>query len=71
MIESVIEVTVNGKPCQIVAKSTLSSLLAELQVDRRLIAIAYNGDVIPRDRYDEVVLQDGDTLEVVRMVGGG
>jgi len=71
VIESVIEVTVNGKPRQVAAKSTLPSLLEELQIDRRLIAIAYNGDVIPRDRYDEVVLKDGDTLEVVRMVGGG
>ncbi len=71
MIESVIEVKVNGKPRQVAANSTLPSLLEELQIDRRMIAVAYNGDVIPRDSYDGVTLKDGDTLEVVRMVGGG
>ena len=35
------------------------------------IAVAHNGDVIPRDRYDGVCLNDGDSVEVVRMVGGG
>jgi thiamine biosynthesis protein ThiS len=27
--------------------------------------------VIPRDAYDGIVLRDGDSVEVVRMVGGG
>jgi thiamine biosynthesis protein ThiS len=36
-----------------------------------MVAVAHNGDVIARDRYDEVSLNDGDSVEVVRMVGGG
>jgi sulfur carrier protein len=71
VIESVFEVTVNGRPRQVTAKSTLPSLLEDLKVDRRAIAVAYNGDVLPRDSYDTVQLKDGDSLEIVRMVGGG
>jgi thiamine biosynthesis protein ThiS len=64
-------VTLNGKPKTITAGITLSALLDELGVERRAIAVAHNEDVVPRDRYDSVVLQDGDRVEIVRMVGGG
>ncbi|MXZ03291.1 MAG: sulfur carrier protein ThiS, partial [Chloroflexi bacterium] len=34
-------------------------------------AVAHNGDVVPRDNYAEAIINDGDTLEIVRPVGGG
>lgn len=70
MIEQKIKLTLNGKP-QEAAATQLPALLLELGVDRRLVAVAHNGEVIPRSRYDEVVLADGDRVEIVRMVGGG
>jgi thiamine biosynthesis protein ThiS len=66
-----IRVSVNGRPRELPAAATLPSLIDDLGVDRRTIAVAHNGDVIPRDSYDSVVLEDGDSVEVVRMVGGG
>jgi len=66
-----ITVSVNGRPRELPDASTLPSLIDALGVDRRTIAVAHNGDVIPRDHYDEVVLHEGDAVEVVRMVGGG
>lgn len=35
------------------------------------MAVARNGDVLHKSEYPEVILQDGDTIEIVRMVGGG
>jgi thiamine biosynthesis protein ThiS len=69
--QETISLTLNGKPRAVAARTSLPELLAQLGVDRRTIAVAHNGDVIPRDRYDGVVLNDGDRVEVVRMVGGG
>jgi thiamine biosynthesis protein ThiS len=46
-------------------------MLDDLGIDRRTVAVAHNGDVVTRDRYDEFVLHDGDRVEIVRMVGGG
>ena len=40
-------------------------------LDRRGVAVARNRDVVPRNAYETTVLDDGDVLEVVRMVGGG
>ncbi len=63
--------TVNGKPRSVRAGLSLPALLQELTIDRRAIAVALNGDVVPRDCLDEAALADGDRIEIVRMVGGG
>jgi thiamine biosynthesis protein ThiS len=67
----VISLTINGKPRELADEMLLPKLLEQLGIDRRLVAVAHNGDVIPRDRYDRVCIRDGDKVEIVRMVGGG
>jgi thiamine biosynthesis protein ThiS len=66
-----ISLTLNGKPRSLPGETPLLDLLGQLGIDRRTIAVAHNGDVVPRDSYEHIVLRDGDSLEVVRMVGGG
>jgi len=66
-----LSLTVNGKPRELPADTTVASMLEVLGIDRRMVAVAHNGDVVPRDTYDVVTLHDGDNIEVVRMVGGG
>jgi thiamine biosynthesis protein ThiS len=67
----VITLTVNGKPRELEDEAELVGFLTALGVDARAIAVAHNGEVVPRDRYPQVRLRDGDVLEIVRMVGGG
>jgi len=64
-------VTVNGKPSEIDREMPLPAFLEAHGVDARLVAVAINGDVIPKGEYASARVRDGDTLEVVRMVGGG
>lgn len=66
-----IAVTVNGKRREIDAEVDLAGLLQTLAIDARAVAVARNGEVVPRDRYAEVTLREGDSVEIVRMVGGG
>ena len=66
-----IRLTVNGKPRDLPDGSTIASLLEAIEIDRRMVAVAHNGDVVQRAIYDDVVLHEGDSVEVVRMVGGG
>ena len=40
-------------------------------VNPRLVAVAINGDVVPKTQYASARVRAGDTLEIVRMVGGG
>ena len=71
MIQHSITLTINGRERQLPAELSLPALLTELGVDRRMVAVAHNGEVIPRATYDDVTVRDGDRIEVVRMVGGG
>jgi thiamine biosynthesis protein ThiS len=71
VIQHSITLTINGRERQLPAELSLPELLTELGVDRRMVAVAHNGDVIPRATYDDVTVRDGDRIEVVRMVGGG
>jgi thiamine biosynthesis protein ThiS len=66
-----ITLTVNGESRKLPGETDLVSFLRELDVDVRLVAVAHNGDVIPRKNYASVQLREGDSLEIVRMVGGG
>ncbi len=66
-----LRVKINGEPRQVPAKSTLASLLSQLEVGERRVAVAVNREVIPRSEFDEVRLRDGDNVEVLEAVGGG
>ncbi|MBI4498524.1 MAG: sulfur carrier protein ThiS [Chloroflexi bacterium] len=66
-----ITLTVNGQPRQVPEPMTVARFLQQSGITHPFIAVARNGDVLHRDEYDRVVVQNGDTLEIVRMVGGG
>lgn len=66
-----IALTVNGKPRELEAERPIPDLLATLGVNPKLVAVAVNGEVVPKRRWPETVLRDGDEVEIVRMVGGG
>jgi thiamine biosynthesis protein ThiS len=67
----VITLQVNGKQVELDAATPLLSYLSRLQVDPRSVAVEHNGEIVERSRFEEVVLDDGDQVEIVRMVGGG
>jgi thiamine biosynthesis protein ThiS len=65
------KLTVNGKPVELPAGSTVTALLSHLAIEPAKVAIERNQDVIPRRTWAEAQLQDGDQIEIVTFVGGG
>ena len=63
-------VKVNGVELDIAGK-TVSEYLASTNYDPKRIAVERNGDIVFKSRYGEIILEDGDSLEVVSFVGGG
>lgn len=61
---------VNGEAMQASAAS-VRALLAELDYDGSHFAVAVNHDVVPRGRWDEPVLRDGDRVEILTPRQGG
>jgi len=65
-------VNMNGKTHEIKLGLTLINLIEELGLaERKAIAIALNGEVLKREDYAGIVLSEGDSLEIVRAIGGG
>lgn len=61
---------INGKP-QDSQAATVASLVAELRLDPRQVAIEKNREIIPRSTYGQEMLAEGDAIEIVAFVGGG
>lgn len=63
-------VKVNGAKTDIDGK-TVAQYLAAAGYDLKRVAVERNGDIVPKAKYGETVLCDGDELEIVSFVGGG
>lgn len=63
-------VKINGTDIDAAGK-TISEYLSETSCSLRRVAVERNGEIVPRAKYDETVIEDGDTIEVVSFVGGG
>ena len=66
-----ITITLNGKPREIEERQAVPDLLRTLDVQPTQVAVAVNGEVVPRSTWAGVCVEDGDVVEVVRAVGGG
>jgi len=67
----VITLQINGKKVELEHATPLLAYIEKLGVNPRAIAVEHNGTIIERAEYTTVTLKEGDTLEIVRMVGGG
>ncbi len=68
---SPVRITVNGAPREFPAPLTFTQLLDELDLAGKRLAVERNGEIVPRSRFGESRLADGDRVEVVIAVGGG
>ncbi len=62
---------INGEAREVPQDLTLTSLIEHLGLKSDRLAIELNRDIVPRARWAEVQLKNGDRLEIVHFVGGG
>ena len=65
------EIRLNGKVREVAEGITIRRLLEELGLHPMRVAVHRNLDIIKRERYEEVVLQPDDTIEVLTFMAGG
>jgi len=61
----------NGEPRVIEPGTTLAQLIGDLNMQPKYLAVERNFELVPRGRHAECVLEEGDALEIVTLVGGG
>jgi thiamine biosynthesis protein ThiS len=62
---------INGEEKSFDSPLTLAALIEGMGMKPDRVAVELNHDIVPRDRWPETALQDGDKLEIVHFVGGG
>lgn len=66
-----ITLSINGEFRNINSGASLAALLDQLSLSGKRVAVEKNGEIVPRSRYPDTALADGDQLEIVVAVGGG
>jgi thiamine biosynthesis protein ThiS len=62
---------VNGETREAPDSATLADLLASLGIDARRVAVERNREIAPKSLWGQIVLAEGEELEIVQFVGGG
>ena len=66
-----ITLTINGRRRELEGPTNLMDFLNATGVNLQFIAVAHNGEVVEKDRFPHILLDEGDEVEIVRPVGGG
>ncbi len=66
-----IKVRLNGQEKTLSAGMTLSDLLEQYALKQERIAVEIDGVIIDSQDFSTTVLQEANTIEIVRFVGGG
>ena len=64
-------ITLNGEPFEIDQPLSVVALLERLDIDARRVAVEHNLTIIKRHRFPDVIVDEGDHVEIVNFVGGG
>lgn len=65
------KLTINSEPKEFQDGLTVQSLLERLDLAGQYVAVERNREIIPYQTFAQTVLEDGDVLEIVTLVGGG
>jgi len=65
------KIQLNGKKIIIKTKLTIMDLLIKYKLNKKKIAVEYNGIILPKIKYKKKYLKDNDRLEIVHFIGGG
>ncbi len=65
------QIVLNGEPRELAAATSLPALLAESVSSGRRVAVEVNGEIVPRSRWPDRTLVEGDRVEIIHAVGGG
>lgn len=66
-----IQVYLNGLAQDCPANLAMTDFLEAIGLNPKLLAVEYNGEILHRQFWSETIVQNGDHLEIVTIVGGG
>ena len=68
---NVAKIQLNGAPYEINYGTNLNELLNKLKIQKNKVAIEVNGEIVEKNKYQNLILNKGDKVEIVNFIGGG
>ena len=68
---NVAKIQLNGDPYKINAGDSLEKLLISLKIQKSKVAVEVNGNIVERKKYENLILNNDDKVEIVQFIGGG
>ncbi len=62
---------INGKEKELEGEMTIGRLLKEKKIRPEVVTVELNDKIIEREKYGDIILKEGDRLELVYYMGGG
>ena len=68
---NVAKIQLNGDPYEINDGTNLNELLNKLKIQKNKVAIEVNGEIVEKNKYPNLILNENDKVEIVHFIGGG
>ena len=68
---NVAKIQLNGDSYEINGRTNLNELLNKLKIQKNKVAIEVNGEIVHKDKYENLFLNKDDKVEIVHFIGGG
>ena len=68
---NVAKIQLNGDPYEINGRTNLNELLNKLKIEKNKVAIEVNGEIVQKEKYQNLILRKDDKVEIVHFIGGG
>ena len=68
---NVAKIQLNGDPYEINNGTSLNQLLNKLKIKKTKVAVEINGEIVEKNKYENMILRKDDKVEIVHFIGGG
>ncbi len=68
---NVAKIQLNGDPYEINNGTSLNQLLNKLKIKKTKVAVEINGEIVEKNKYENMILRRNDRVEIVHFIGGG
>ena len=68
---NVAKIQLNGDPYEINYGTNLNELINKLKIEKNKVAIEINGEIVQKEKYQNLILNKDDKVEIVHFIGGG
>ena len=68
---NVAKIQLNGNSYEVSNGTNLEDLLNKLKIKKNKVAIEVNGEIVEKSKYQKLVLNKNDKVEIVHFIGGG